>query len=1381
MATKNILLSIKGDTSNAQKQVDALTGKVNKLISTLQKTSKATASAQAKLTQTMSTPSKGGGLFGGIGGALEAGRNKLGGAIDAIDTKVNKIKSTFTSWQKNIQSVGDSLRLLSQSVSTVGKVLTFMVSVPLAAFLNAQADTAIDFEDALKRVQKVTGNTIPQMKALSDMMRELAKNTATGHVELLQIAEIVGQMGVKAPDDIAKFVEIINMFAISTDMAAEAAALALGKLASAFDLDISGINKLANVMNELENNNAAFAKQIANSLGKWAQNAKLLGINSWQAAAFNATLIDMGFSEGEAGTALARLTTGLIQNADAVAAAMAGTEKYADAQAVLTAIEEDAFGVIIDLTKAMADGESKAVALGEAMEIGGLRGGRGLAGLSGNIATLSDNLALAENQWNNSTSLMKEYELAMTSTKNQMGLLKNNINDVGITLGDALLPTINQIIQVLVPALRLFNEWFKSLDGGTKRMIVLGAVGAVALGPALFMFGQLANALSLVILGFGRIIMLIPTAIGSVLGLLKPILMVGQAFLSWPGLVAAAIAGIIAYFVIGAENIAAFFTDLAEKATAWGERLAETYAGGFIAGAATYIARALTWVANLIASFFQGHSPPKAGPLKTINKWGAKIMEAYLEGFKKADFSILSEIGQTIEQWLTRGLSGKDLAGALEKVAAARFGLSQLIAKFNETGIIDEAMLAKVTSGLGPIADNVRDLVKNWLEYNRIQEKIAAIEERRKQVKRTYTDELKGIAGSTKNIKDKIRAIRAAQRARDDNLRGLDEEQEALEEQAAYYKEQVEMQKAMVDAMQTQEDLFQRIADTLEGVKSALTAPGGGFGDPDSDWPDPDVDLSELEDNFNSVKERIEEGKLALQGFIDAFNGMQPRDPEDTGFGTMYDTMYRLGTLAKKIKDTILEWADAGAGFVDEVKQKWEDFAESEGLDLGSLFEDFDIKDVPIIGDFIEGFELALKKTPAFDELALAWNSLKDAWERLKTALGTEGSANMFQMLGTAAFYFARGLGYVVGWIAGFIMKLVTWHAVVSAWGLAVVTSFAAWFAGLVSKAGDFWAKFGGYWETFKEIVTNALVNAGVTVGRKIAEIREKLSLGWTLIRSAAVLAWALIVSKVSSVFEGITTKISTTIEEARTTIETWVSGLATTLEGYVDTFKEWAGNLIDNFITGIEENTGITGEAIVAWIEAIKTKVTEMLGLGTGEPTFWTFGQNVMQGFIDGLNSMGDKVVGAIKDVVDAAVQKVMELLGLASPSKLFKEFGGFTTEGFEIGIKSGIGDLVKTVDDMVKSIIASVQSLNNIHAYLGLGWALDAAPVPGGGLTMDGVGRVGISEQASPALGGETHVHIHNPVIREEQDLDKIVQAVKKALGKETYSRVQFGGQIR
>jgi len=63
-----------------------------------------------------------------------------------------------------------------------------------------------------------------------------------------------------------------------------------------------------------------------------------------------------------------------------------------------------------------------------------------------------------------------------------------------------------------------------------------------------------------------------------------------------------------------------------------GANLMSSFAQGIIGGGLAAVRGAITTVANLIAGFFIGHSPPPDGPLRQITDGGKRLMEEYISG-----------------------------------------------------------------------------------------------------------------------------------------------------------------------------------------------------------------------------------------------------------------------------------------------------------------------------------------------------------------------------------------------------------------------------------------------------------------------------------------------------------------------------------------------------------------------------------------------------------------------------------------------------------------------------------------------------------------------------------------------------------------------------
>jgi TP901 family phage tail tape measure protein len=401
--------------------------------------------------------------------SLNTHLNKLDTAISGLNTKAKTVgrtgTSAFQSWlpifksvYTGIRSTVDGFRLMAQGIMSAGRALTFFVSIPLALFFRAGATAIIDFDDQLVKVGKTTGLTGQALENVELALRDIARRAPTAHQELGVMAEQAGQLGISSEKNLPVFVEWMEILATSTNIAGDEVVSTMGKIAASFKWNINesvdDIIRLSNTMNILENTTAATAGEIADALFRFAPIAEQLKIHAADAAALSAMLISAGVSAESTGTRLGTMYVKLTQNADKFAEMAKNTKMYATEQDVLNAINKDAVQVLFDLIQMMGEESNRAEALAAAFDLVNIRGGRALGNLIGSEKQLRDILKRAREEWGEAASLVMEYNRALESAKSHLQILRNNLTEVGVELGNTLLPALNELIELLIPALR---------------------------------------------------------------------------------------------------------------------------------------------------------------------------------------------------------------------------------------------------------------------------------------------------------------------------------------------------------------------------------------------------------------------------------------------------------------------------------------------------------------------------------------------------------------------------------------------------------------------------------------------------------------------------------------------------------------------------------------------------------------------------------------------------------------------------------------------------------------------------------------------------------------------------------------------------------------
>lgn len=815
-----------------------------------------------------------GGTIGAIGQAFgQATKAAIGfvrKGLNAVRTSFQKTLKHFDSFRNVVNKTVDSFRQMTQGILSIGRAVTFFVSVPLTAFLRGAIKASLDLEDQLARIAKVAGgslqNTLTKTgnlleSSFTDRLLELSLVTLSSITELSAWAEQLGQMGVKDAQSILNLLPIFDMVAAATDITADQIASSFGKIAAAFGKSFRKSPKeatefvwaMANVVNILENNVGATAGQIVEALQTVGPMVSSLAIPPHVVATWAALGVEVGLSASEVGTSLKRTFQYFAEGAQ-------NLEKYAIANQAVTeaqaAAKEGAFGygdaltaVVVKYAQMKEAGDDAWITeMGDLFQRSGQKIVQALVeqiAVAGDTADSYEELlartkeAMEDIEAANS-SLVKEYDLMYNTASGAMKRLSNAFNYIKTSVGGAFLPAISSAVDSLIPIIRALTLEFTNLSDDTKKWIVYGVAALSVLGPLSFFFSQVLFGVSLFTLGLVKLVGVVARAGGAILAFGKSLLLLNP--MSWLVMITLlrVFSGIRDGAFGTARDIWDIMKELITQASGWGKKLFGSYADG-IRDSAHLVVDAVKSIVDIIAQFIRSFSPPKRGQLKHIDKWGKNLFDTYLEGMRDADFDILNDVGSTIEHIL----GTFEFLGDIEETDVSRLmmdyreRLAKMLAEFNETGQIKESSIQSVVAGLNEETDEVANLIRQYLMLKRIMLDIEALNEKRDDIMSAFNRGVRDIATAEQgNMRDRFTALERLQKQRDNQLFHTEEELEIEEKKKALQEEELARIKEMTDAQIDQdnyemgmfEELSKKIGGLSDSISEALSKDfSGGF------------------------------------------------------------------------------------------------------------------------------------------------------------------------------------------------------------------------------------------------------------------------------------------------------------------------------------------------------------------------------------------------------------------------------------------------------------------------------------------------------------------------------------------------------------------------
>lgn len=413
-------------------------------------------------------------------------RVRLLAEIDSYLDGMRKAGEATADFGKQVSGRGTAVKADMEKVGRAALVM----SGGMAIAMGAAVKSAMDWESAFAGVEKTfdttgleAGEAAAALGEMEDGLRDLAKELPASHKEIAAVAEAAGQLGIKR-DAVLAFTETMIALGETTNLTADEAATSIAQFMNVMRTAPGDVDNLSSALVDLGNNGASTERDIIEIAQRLSGAGRMIGASEQDILALSSAMADLGIQAQLGGGAMSRqlrkINSAVLANGD-------GLEKWAH----IANVSAKEFGDVwrrspaeaMDLVaKGLGRVRDAGGDVAAALEEVGVKGTQDLdvlGRLAGAGDRISTSLGISNEAWEKNVALQEEAAKRYGTTESQMQITKNKINDLGIELGDRLLP----VVSFVVDKVGALADVFSNLPAGAQIGITaLGGVATAGLG-----------------------------------------------------------------------------------------------------------------------------------------------------------------------------------------------------------------------------------------------------------------------------------------------------------------------------------------------------------------------------------------------------------------------------------------------------------------------------------------------------------------------------------------------------------------------------------------------------------------------------------------------------------------------------------------------------------------------------------------------------------------------------------------------------------------------------------------------------------------------------------------------------------------------------------
>lgn len=409
------------------------------------------------------------------------------------NTNAELAKQKFDEYAEKAEKVG-------QTTEKIGKQMTKITAV-ITGVGAAAVTVSANFEEEMSKVQAISGATAEETEKLTESARQWGRDTKYSATEAAEAFEYMALAGWKTSDMLDGIGGILNLAAASAMDLGTASDIVTDYL-TAFGLTAQDATRFADEMAFAMSHSNTTTELLGEAYKNCAATAASLNYSVEETTAVLMTMANAGVKGGEAGTALNAIMTRLATNTKECGDKLAeyGVQIY-DSEGNMNSLSSILTGmrsIWNDLTDEQQANLAKTIA-----------GTNQFSALQTIMSGLSDEAIASGMSFNDYSEALQNCsgtsaDMAATmqdNLKGQLTQLKSKFEDIGITIGQTLLPYLKELADKIASA----ANWFSSLSESQQKTIIAIAGVVAAAGPLIIASSKLITATSTVSKSLGSL------------------------------------------------------------------------------------------------------------------------------------------------------------------------------------------------------------------------------------------------------------------------------------------------------------------------------------------------------------------------------------------------------------------------------------------------------------------------------------------------------------------------------------------------------------------------------------------------------------------------------------------------------------------------------------------------------------------------------------------------------------------------------------------------------------------------------------------------------------------------------------------------------------